>query len=102
MGSKRLLGMMLPGNGAFVVGSKIGTCTPPTVRPLKSPPYCAGVGTEYVLLKFRRCLNHSSFTRKNSLSLPLKSFGIITGPSISNPHWFHLKGLLAGGLPVKA
>ena len=33
---------------------------------------------------------------KNSLSLPLKIFGIRTGPPSVKPYWFHLKGSLAG------
>ena len=33
---------------------------------------------------------------KNSLSLPLKSFGMITGPLNVPPYWFHLNGSFGG------
>ncbi len=33
---------------------------------------------------------------KNSLSLPLKIFGIRTGPPSVPPYWFHLNGSLEG------
>src|SRR6266853_137780 len=104
-GSKRCEGMTLPGNGDavrvapepdLVAGSKF--CG----RPAKLPARIAREGTLSTLCVCLRLRSDSKFDVKNSLFLPLNSFGIRIGPPRVKPYWLKRNGSLGGTTLVNA
>src|SRR6266498_3444290 len=94
----RVFGITLPGNTVErFMGSEIGALISE-----KLPSRIAAEGTSYKPRSVLRSRYPSKFERKKSLSLPLKTFGIQTGPPSVKPYWFHLNGSFFGRLLVKA
>src|SRR5579864_7358539 len=74
--SSSLVGILLPWKGCFVVGSIIGV---PSA--LKSPPFCASVGTVVAATENSRMGYHSQDVKKK-----VRSF--LMGPPTAKPYWF--------------
>src|SRR5438309_1828688 len=81
--SRRSVGIMLPEKGCFVSGSMMGV---PSA--LKSPPFCAAVGTVVAAMANSLMGYHSQDPKKK-----VRSF--LMGPPTAKPYWFRRVGGLS-------